>query len=205
MAIETYEDLQESVAGWLLRQDLEAVIPDFIAMAEAEFNRSLRTQDMISRSRARVIDQFISLPTDWLEAWNVQTVDPAVTLEYLPPASIDIRRREWRGQRVRAYSIIGRTMELAPTPEPDTVDLEMVYFKAIPALSRDVPQNWLLRKHPDIYLYGALVHSAPYLVDDDRVGIWQQQLDRRLATLSESESRARRSGAPLKRPIRGGA
>jgi len=34
-----------------------------------------------------------------------------------------------------------------------------------------------LSKHPDAYLYGSLVHSAPYLKDDDRIGIWAGLFD----------------------------
>lgn len=32
--------------------------------------------------------------------------------------------------------------------------------------------NWLLEAHPDVYLYGTLFESAPYLVDDERVPMW---------------------------------
>jgi hypothetical protein len=32
--------------------------------------------------------------------------------------------------------------------------------------------NWLLERHPDVYLYGALLQAAPYLRDDERVALW---------------------------------
>ena len=49
MPIATYTDLQSSVADWLNRSDLSAVIPTFIQLAEAKFNRELRTRDMLTR------------------------------------------------------------------------------------------------------------------------------------------------------------
>ena len=37
-----------------------------------------------------------------------------------------------------------------------------------------VVTNWLLVRHPDIYFYGALLHSAPYFDDDQRIATWER-------------------------------
>ena len=42
MAITTYAELKTAIANWLNREDLTSVIPDFISLAEADFNRKLR-------------------------------------------------------------------------------------------------------------------------------------------------------------------
>ena len=52
MAITNYTQLQSSIASWLLRDDLTAVIPDFITLAEAQFNREIRNRKMIKRARS---------------------------------------------------------------------------------------------------------------------------------------------------------
>ena len=44
MALSTYTELKASVADWLNRTDLTSVIPDFIALAEAQIERTLRTR-----------------------------------------------------------------------------------------------------------------------------------------------------------------
>jgi len=44
MAITTYAELQAAAATWLVRGDLTARIPEFIALAEARLNRVLRTR-----------------------------------------------------------------------------------------------------------------------------------------------------------------
>ena len=46
MALGNYTELQASIADFLNRSDLTLVIPDFITMAEADMNRTLRIKDM---------------------------------------------------------------------------------------------------------------------------------------------------------------
>ncbi len=47
MAITSYSTLQTSIGDWLNRADLTAVIPDFITLAEAQFNRNIRHRKMV--------------------------------------------------------------------------------------------------------------------------------------------------------------
>jgi hypothetical protein len=56
----------------------------------------------------------------------------------------------------------------------------------ITPLAAGNPTNWLLQNHPDIYLYGALVESAPFLKDDERIPVWKMNLDERLNELGSS-------------------
>ena len=46
MAINTYSTLQTAVANWLDRDDLTDRIPEFVSLAEATFNRTLRLRAM---------------------------------------------------------------------------------------------------------------------------------------------------------------
>jgi hypothetical protein len=52
MAISTYAELQTAAANWLGRADLTSRIPEFVALAEAKFNRTLRIRDMITKDAA---------------------------------------------------------------------------------------------------------------------------------------------------------
>ena len=68
-------------------------------------------------------------------------------------------------------------------PEPnDTFDTKMTYWRKVGVLSTDNTTNWLLTDHPDIYIYGALMHTAPYLKDDPRLQIWQSMLEKALTS-----------------------
>ena len=54
MALATYSDLKASIADFLNRDDLTAVIPDFIKLAEAQFKREIRHYKMMQRSEGEV-------------------------------------------------------------------------------------------------------------------------------------------------------
>ena len=72
MAISTKAELHTAVANWLNRSDLTSRIPEFIELAEAGFNRNLRTRQMLSRSTTTTSAQYISLPSDFLELLNIE-------------------------------------------------------------------------------------------------------------------------------------
>ena len=62
MAITTYSELKDAVGDWLNRDDLTSVIPNFIALAEAQFNRTIRHRKMVTRSDATLdTPYFLSL------------------------------------------------------------------------------------------------------------------------------------------------
>ena len=47
MSITTYSELKTAIANWLNRDDLTAVIPDFVSLVVADLNRKLRHYKMI--------------------------------------------------------------------------------------------------------------------------------------------------------------
>ena len=44
MALTTFAGLKSSIADWLNRSDLTTQIPDFIALAEADFNAKVKNK-----------------------------------------------------------------------------------------------------------------------------------------------------------------
>jgi len=68
------------------------------------------------------------------------------------------------------YAVTGGQFEFYPTPG-DSYTANLVYVQKIPDLATN-STNWLLTDFPDVYLYGSLTHSAPYLADEQRVKIW---------------------------------
>lgn len=180
MALATYADLQDAIAGYLARNDLTARIPDFIALTEAKLNRSLFVPQMEQRSTATVDTnsdepEFISLPSDFQSMRSVRLngVSGKPRLEYLSKTQLDDYRYSIEnptGQPLY-FAIVGSEMELAPTPN-DAYTIEMMYRKLIPALSNTTSSNWLLTFAPDLYLYGSLMEAEPYMKNDERVQLW---------------------------------
>jgi hypothetical protein len=72
MALSTYAQLQTSIGDWLNRSDLTATIPDFISLAEAQIERTLRTRQMIVRANASFDSQYGAVPADFLETKSLK-------------------------------------------------------------------------------------------------------------------------------------
>lgn len=194
--ITSYATLQSAVADYLNRQDLAAQIPMFIQFCEADLNTRLRCREQIIRAQATSDNEFVQLPTDWLEAINLQIVDGTSPLRYVTLDEADMVVKERRYQHVVAYSLMNGAIELVPPPS-DNVEIEMIYYSKIPALSDSNPTNWLLQKAPDVYLYGALTHAAPFLVDDQRIAVFGSFYGQRVEALNEQSQKAMTSGSPL--------
>ena len=193
MALSNYTELQESVADFLNRSDLTDVIPDFIRMTEAELNRVLRTREMSVRTRAPVSGQYVKLPVDFLGMRNIELLtEPVTVLEYRNLQNLDAHRAADSTGKPLFYSIMQNNIEFAPVPDSEYT-LEIVYYQSLPALA-DNTTNWLLDAHPDIYLYGSLMQSAPYLQADERISIWAGKFQQILEQLKTSDEKARFSG-----------
>ena len=193
MALSNYTELQASVADFLNRSDLTDVIPDFIRMTEAELNRVLRTREMSVRTRAPVSGQYVKLPVDFLGMRNIELLtEPVTVLEYRNLQNLDAHRAADSTGKPLFYSIMQNNIEFAPVPDSEYT-LEIVYYQSLPALA-DNTTNWLLDAHPDIYLYGSLMQSAPYLQADERISIWAGKFQQILEQLKTSDEKARFSG-----------
>ena len=199
MAISTYSELQTAVADWLNRADLTAVIPDFIRLAEAQFNRQLRTHDMIKRATATVEEDYFSVPTDWLETVTLVNLGTKT----IPMDYVDYERlNELKGLNLtgdsRYYNMVDGKFLIYPAASATApVNLELVYVGKIPSLSDGNTTNWLLTKSPDLYLYGALMQAEPYLKNDDRVGLWNAAMQRAMEDMRMEGERAKRPSGGL--------
>ena len=74
MAISTYAELVTAIGNWSDRTDLAARIPEFIALAEAKFNRKLRLYRMeaITTGTLSAATDTISFPADMAALSKVQ-------------------------------------------------------------------------------------------------------------------------------------
>ena len=209
MAITNYTELKASIADWLNRADLTAVIPDFITLAEARFNRSLRTRDMIKRQVATTSNQFVPVPVDWLETYQLEmpplgTGVPFDPLRYIGPDEAAILKSKAAVGNTRAYTLIDGQFELIPAPTGGgTVTITCTYYAKIPVLSSTNASNWLLIKAPDLYLFSALANAAPYLNNDERIDTWVKLASTAADELTMDSERAMRSATTLNARRRG--
>lgn len=232
MAITTYAELQSAVADWLNRTDLTSVIPTFISLAETRLNRDLRARRMLTTETIVIPTagyDLDDLTGDYLEAKTLYinqghcefvTQERALDYAYLYNNAVD---KPW-------FTIQGELLKLAPSSFPvyqapalsetdpllllndypvalmdsdPGIEGVLTYYAKIPALSGSNTSNWLLADSPDLYLYGTLVQTAPYLREDERVGVWNTIYQQLLNDFRLADERAQASGSTLvMRPVR---
>jgi hypothetical protein len=203
----TYADLQTTVLDWLMRPDLAAVVPDFIANAEARLNRDARLRNVSARTDFVVDQDGVTLPSDLraIDAWYLD--GPTFFGPIYVVRGEELARtkliRTTPGAPYQA-AIMGRTAYFAPVPDAEYTT-RLSYTRRVPALSDAEPTNWLLEDHPDIYRLAVLAESAPYLKEDERVMLWEGLLEKRLEDLHLTSVQEQFSGtlAQTFRPIGG--
>ena len=200
MALVNYSDLKTSIADWLNRSDLTSVIPDFITLAEASFNKEIRNRKMIKRATATIDSQYSAVPADWLQTVDfVIESNPVVTLEFITNEKLDKLRETYTSSGTpKFYTIVGQELEVLPVPDSATLTGEITYYSKIPNLTDVNPTNWLMNSSPDIYLYGSLLQSAPYLVDDARIPVWASMYQKLVKDLEIADQKARVGDSTLK-------
>jgi hypothetical protein len=201
MALDTFAELKSTIADYLNRDDLTSIIPSFISLAEAKFNRKVRTRQMVVRAEGQIDTQFFAYPTDWLQAKEFQlNTNPIIRLKFVTEAQGDeLKASSYMapGQPLY-YTIVGSQIEFIPSPDT-TYSAELTYYAKIPALSNANTSNWLLAYAPDLYLYGSLLEASPYLKDDERLAVWSQLYTNTLGDIEVADQRASVSSTPVVR------
>ena len=175
MTISTFATLKTSLADWMHRSDLTAVIPDFITLAEEKLNSDLmsRSMDAISTVSTVAGTATISMPSDLVELRRLQVVgDPNQVLSYRSPDEISQDYPSARQGKPVVFTVIGSTFELAPIPD-GVYSISITYKQRIPALSDSNTTNWVLTSWPAAYLFGSLCAAQPYIIGDARIPMFQ--------------------------------
>ena len=199
MALTTYAELKTSIGDWLNRSDLTSVIPDFISLAEAQVERTLRTRQMIVRANASFDVQYGAVPADFLEAKSLKltSTNPETPLSFLSIDALDAEMTKYTGSgKPKFVGVVGGQLRIVPTPD-STYTTELIYYAKLSKLSTSNTSNWLLASSPDIYLYGSLLQAAPYLQDDARIQTWATLYERALNDLQTADDRGASSGGAL--------
>ena len=194
--ITNYSTLKSTIADYLNRADLTSQIETFIQFAEADLNTRLRCREQIVRAEATSSAEYVQLPADWLEAINLHIVGGQQPLRYVTLDEADIINKEQIYTAPHFYSLMNGAIEIIPEPADD-IDIEMIYYSKITSLSNVNTTNWLLTKAPDVYLYGALTHAAPVLMDDQRIPVFAQIYLARVQALQDESQKSLHSGSPL--------
>jgi hypothetical protein len=199
MALNTYAELQTTIASYLARSDLTAMIPDFIRMAELRLQRELRIRQMLKVVTTVTVagDATIELPTDFLQMRDLHLqTNPTMVLEYLSPSSLFRNARTADAGLPKQYTVLALEFQFAPIPD-SAYTLSMLYYAKPEQLSNAVQTNVFLNVCPDLLLYAALGEAEPYLMNDSRLQTWATLYDRGLSALTISDDSGEYSGSPI--------
>lgn len=200
----TYQQLKDQIINFVNKPDIDQTVDTFIDLTEAELSRRLRHWRMERRSTAILSSQYVPLPSDFIEPVRLSiTSGDTYVLEAESQAQL-IDRRAQAGNTTglpRYYAIIDGTIEVFPTPDSDYT-LEMVYVSKVQALTSSNTSNWVLEYFPDAYLYGSLMHTAPFLEEDQRLTVWSSLFEKAVESINQENANAKFGGAGLRVKIR---
>lgn len=196
MSITTYAELQAAIADTLNRDDLTSAITNFISLAEEKLGQDVDHPKREKRATAAVDGQYSALPSDFYSPIRVHEEGGSELRLMSAHDMVKKRSINTDSGSPLFYCLTGNEMEVYPTPSAST-NIEMAYVASIPALSDSNTTNWLLTAAPSAYLYGSLLHSAPYLVEDQRLQVWGAMYDSAIVSLNLQGHRAKWGGTGL--------
>ena len=193
MALATYSDLKTSVASWLERSDMTAVIVDCVTLAEARMNRELGPVETDASLTGTVGSRELDISA-------LSLVEP-LQLWVADPGSEDERRVDPQSSANMAYIdnpgpprqwVMASTSALKLDRPCDQAYAFRFHYRQRFALSDSAPTNWLLTNHPDIYLAASLMWGAGYQEAFPNGAMWKGVLDEQLPAVAHTLAKQRK-------------
>jgi hypothetical protein len=193
-SVMTYDSLVENIQSYLERSDAATLekIPLFIMLAEQIIASQIKfLGNMTVNTSTMVVGQpIIDKPARWHK-----TVSMNVTVAGQKQPVL-LRKYEYlRGYNPNAtvtgvpayYGDYDYTHWLvAPTPDV-AYEFEVLYYERIQPLDSSNQTNWFTIYAPQALLYGSLLQAMPFLKNDERMPMWQQNYDQIIQTLKAED------------------
>lgn len=200
--LDTYAGLKQMVADWLHRSDLTTRIPDFINLAEQTINRrlSIFPKEVEVPLLSVAGSRFVSLPADYDSPVKLQTayIEPRYDFTMLEASQLLV---DDVSPNLPAYWAIDGGKIAFNCPCDQAYPLVFRYLQNV-YLSDATPTNAVFARAGDLYLYGALAHSAQFTQDDARLPVWKAEFAGLLAQVAADAARSK-GMAPLQTEIPG--
>ena len=201
MALTTYALFKTTIANYLNRTDLTSYLGDFITLTESRMNRELRVREMVNTDTTTTTvagTQSYSLPSGFLEASAViYQSDPYRTLRFM--ANGDFYRQYNVTQTSGLptfFTIVGEKILLGVAPD-SAKTLQIDFYKTLTPLSESNTTNTILTNYPELYLYGALAESSPFLMQDERLNTWASLYKEALKNANLSSQKGSITSSPM--------
>lgn len=178
----TYNNLVADIESYLERTDQATLskIPTFIGLAEQVIASEIKFLGnlVVVSSNMVTNDPVIQKPARWRKtvSMNVTVAGERRPIllrkyEYLrefwpDPTETDVP--EYYCDYNYDHWLV------APTPSDDYA-YEVLYYERIQPLDSSNQTNWFTQYAPQALLYGSLLQAMPFLKNDERIPMWQQQ------------------------------
>lgn len=186
-AFADFIDLQTAVVEHVRNPSIADVFPRLVKLAEVGFNRRLRCREQISTATVTISGGSGALPTDMAEIIGVYD---AAGVEYIAQPLQAVKVSQGRGYyAISSGNIVTRNDE----------DLTVEYYANVPTISGSLTDsNWLLQKHPGLYLYGVGMEAAKYLRDVETAQATSALLDMEYTAAAAQDEQGRYSRARVR-------
>ena len=196
-SVMTYDSLVENIQSYLERSDAATLdkIPLFIMLAEQVIASQIKFLGNLTVNTSNMVatQAIIDKPARWHKTVSMNITvagerKPVLLRKY------EYLREYWPDATdtgiPKFYCDYDYTHWLvAPTPTT-SYSFEVLYYERIQPLDSTNQTNWFTIYAPQALLYGSLLQAMPFLKNDERMGMWQQQYDLIIQTLKvEDQSR----------------
>ena len=193
-AVMTYDSLVADISSYLERTDAATLqkIPTFIMLAEQVIASQIKFLGNLTVQQSQMITgtAIIDKPARWHKTVSMNIVVDGQRQPVL------LRKYEY----LREYAPNAATTDVpkfyadydythwlvAPTPDDD-YNFEVLYYERIQPLDSSNQTNWFTIYAPQALLYGSLLQAMPFLKNDERMPMWQQQYDLIINTLKAED------------------
>lgn len=179
-AFADFIDLQTAVVEHVRNPSIADVFPRLVKLAEVTFNRRLRCREQITTSALTITSGAAALPSDYaallgvFDASGVELIQqPVQVLQEAQP---------------RGYYALSGSNVIAKNDEV----LSLIYYAKVPTITDSLTDsNWLLQKHPGVYLYGVGLEAAKYLRDAETAQATMPFLDMEIDAANGQDAQER--------------
>ena len=194
--ITDYATLVTEVQSYLAVSNLATWVPNFLQNSQNKLYRALRIRPMEAALSVTIASGVAALPADYLD----------LKYAYVNSSPIKFLIRDTPENLLTSYptrSSSGKPTVIAREagnfifgPYPDsTYAIAGIYYKQLTLLSASNTTNWFTTNAPEVLLYGALLEAQPFIMNDERIQVWQAMFDEAIATITNQEKREKYSGS----------
>lgn len=198
MSIASYSELKTAVANWLNRSDLTSQVPDFITFGENRISRELRIRAMETALSSAISSGVVAVPSAYRELKHAYVDGSPTSILHRRDPQMIYEKYPTRSSTGRPVFIAREGSNFIFGPYPDsTYTIKGIYYAKLDALSDSNTTNWFTANAPDLLLYASLLAAEPYLKNDARIAVWENEYMKIKEQLEREERNEQFSGGGL--------